>query len=195
MNLGSFSNTKSFLIFAISINNKHFIMNKSIKKLVFPILFLVTMVNLHAQSNMDYRFYAGITGAGVLDSGQGAFVAVNPTLNLSDNFKLESRVGFSAINVTSSFLQGKQGNAILGFLQAGPRYVFRSPEKRVRPALSILGGYAPVISKGGDATNGMESSISLSINFDFEINQFVIGLISDASGNNLVNGLKIGFKF
>lgn len=171
-------------------------MKKLLKKLVFAILFLGTVVNLQAQGNMEYRLYGGLTSAGTYNEGQSLLLSLNPTLKLTDNFKLETRAGFTAINITSTFNNGYTGKMNLGVLQAGPRYVFRSPNRRIRPALSILGGYSYIISKEGDAVEFDKSGISLSFNFDVEFRRFIIGFVSESLGASLpeYTGMRIGFR-
>ena len=197
MNLGSFVSTKSLLIFAISINNKHFIMKKSLKKLSFAILFLVTMVNLQAQSNMEYNVYAGVSATGIFTSGNAFTASINPILAKKDNLKLESRFGYSSIKVTDTFMTGETGNAQVTIVQIGPRYVFRSVDKKFRPAISLLFGKSNLLNAKGNAFDNDGSGISMSFNIEAEIGRIILGLGLDGASNEIPStvGLKAGFRF
>ena len=197
MNLGSFVSTKPLLIFAISINNKHFIMKKSLKKLSFAILFLVTMVNLQAQSKMEYNVYAGISTAGLFKTGRTLSASINPIWAKTDNFKLESRLGFSHINASDTWMSGDTGTAQWTIVQVGPRYVFRSVDKKFRPAINVLCGYSHLLNTEGEAYSTHDNGFSMAINLEAELGRMIFGISIDGAPNEIPTylGLKAGFKF
>ena len=197
MNLGSFVSTKPLLIFAISINNKHFIMKKSLKKLSFAILFLVTMVNLQAQSKMEYNGYAGISTAGIFDYGHCLTASINPIWAKNDNFKLESRIGYTLDNATESLFSEVYGKAQWAMIQVGPRLVLRSVDKKFRPAMNILWGYYHLLSSRGYARRSEQSGFSVALSIEAELDRFIFGISLEGVGNEIPNnaGLKLGYKF
>ncbi|MDG1295714.1 MAG: hypothetical protein P8P48_01150 [Saprospiraceae bacterium] len=168
-------------------------MNIVLKNLL-TILFLIACVGTAKSQNKAVEFSAYIGGSLVylFDSGYGSAFSVNPTYNLGENFKIESRFAFSSVTITDSFISGKEGNIKHGIFQVGPRYVFRSVDKKIRPAISLLMGYQPVLSKTGESFESDESSFSASFNIDAAFDRFVVG-VSLEDYHMLL--FKLGYQF
>ena len=73
-------------------------MLKSIKNLCVIVLFLLGALSLDAQSKMEYNVYGGISTTGIFDDGYGLTTSINPIWAKNDNFKLESRLGYTLEN-------------------------------------------------------------------------------------------------
>ena len=168
-------------------------MNIGLKNLLI-IFFLIGCIGTAKSQNkaLKYNAYLGGSFVYLFDTGYGSVFSLNPTYNFGDNFKIESRFAFSTVTITDSFLSGEMGNIKQGIFQVGPRYVFRSVDKKFRPAISLLMGYQPVLSKTGEAFDSDESSFSASLNIDAVFNRFIVGVSIESYHMVLI---KLGYQF
>ncbi|MDG1295715.1 MAG: hypothetical protein P8P48_01155 [Saprospiraceae bacterium] len=169
-------------------------MLKSIKNLCVVVLFLLSALSVDAQSKMEYNVFAGISGGEGLSNGSGFIFTANPTFNVSENFKVESRLGYTITKADETFLQGEFGQKDYVLFQVGPRYVFRSADKKFRPAISVLGGYHNLLTNSGTAFERDESDYSFSVNLDAEVSSFIFGISLESIGDTSIF-LKVGFSF
>jgi hypothetical protein len=168
-------------------------MNIILKNLLTSFLLIGSIGIARSQNKaVEYNAYLGGSFVYLFDTGYGSAFSLNPTYNFGDNFKIESRFAFSSVRITDSFLSGEKGNIKHGIFQVGPRYVFRSVDKKFRPAISILMGYQPVLSKSGEAFRSDESIFSASLNVDAAIDRFLFGVSIESYHMVLI---KFGYKF
>ena len=172
-------------------------MLKSIKNLCVVVLFLLSALSVDAQSKMEYNVYGGISTAGIFDDGYGLTTSVNPIWAKNDNFKLESRLGYTLENNYSSYYSESFGKVHWAMIQVGPRVVFRPADKKFRPAMNMLSGYHHLLTATGNSFQIEESGFSIPLNIEAEIGRIIFGITLDAVGNEIPNnaGLKLGFKF
>ena len=172
-------------------------MLKSIKNLSVVVLFLLSALSVDAQSKLEYNVYGGISTAGIFDDGHCLSASINPIWAKNDNFKLESRIGYTLDNATESLFSEVYGKAQWAMLQVGPRLVLRSVDKKFRPAMNVLCGYHHLLSSKGDSRRFEESGFSIALNMEAELGRFIFGISLEGVGNEIPNnaGLKLGYKF
>ena len=172
-------------------------MLKSIKNLCVVVLFLVSALSADALGKLEYNVYGGISTAGIFDKGYGLTASVNPIWAKNDNFKLESRIGYTYEKAVSSFFSESYGKAHYAMIQVGPRLVLRSADKKFRPAMNMLFGYHQVLGTKGYVYRLEESGFSMSLNIEAEVGRMIFGVTLEAPANEIPNnaGLKFGYKF
>lgn len=167
-------------------------MHLNLKKYFFTLMMLSLGLVINAQkSNYSTLLTTGVT-TGVLDSGLGFHLGINPSYAVTSNLSIEGQVSYLYLKTNSSFIAGNtiSSNAVNAL--AGARLYLNSAESTKRFYINLLLGANYNQEESNSVERDGEFDTGLSAGAFLELNKFVIGISYDTPQNAV---FKLGLRF